>query len=47
LNPSVDIAAPVRCDEVPWSLMGISMAGWNVIVSLALALIWVKAARTP
>ncbi|MEX1147461.1 MAG: disulfide bond formation protein B [Sphingomonadales bacterium] len=27
----------VRCDEVPWSLFGISMAGYNVIVSLALA----------
>ncbi len=23
----------VRCDEVPWSLFGISMAGWNMIVS--------------
>ena len=26
----------VRCDEVPWSLWGISMAGWNGIVSLVL-----------
>ena len=24
----------VRCDEVQWSLLGISMAGWNAIVSL-------------
>lgn len=23
----------VRCDEIPWSLLGISMAGWNAIVS--------------
>ena len=23
----------IRCDEVPWSLLGISMAGWNAIVS--------------
>ncbi len=26
----------VRCDAIPWSLAGISMAGWNGIVSLAL-----------
>ena len=26
----------VRCDEVPWSLFGISMAGYNVIVSALL-----------
>jgi disulfide bond formation protein DsbB len=25
----------VRCDQVQWSLLGISMAGWNAIVSLA------------
>ena len=23
----------VRCDAIPWSLFGISMAGWNAIVS--------------
>lgn len=32
------LAAPiVRCDEVAWSLFGISMAGYNVIASAALA----------
>lgn len=25
----------VRCDTVQWSLLGISMAGWNAIISLA------------
>ena len=25
----------VRCDQVQWSLFGISMAGWNAIISLA------------
>ena len=25
----------VRCDQVQWSLLGISMAGWNAIISLA------------
>ena len=24
----------VRCDEVQWSVLGISMAGWNAIISL-------------
>ena len=32
------LAAPiVRCDEVAWSLLGISMAGYNAFLSLALA----------
>jgi disulfide bond formation protein DsbB len=27
----------VRCDAIPWQMFGISMAGWNFIVSLMLA----------
>ena len=27
----------VRCDEIPWSLAGISMAGYNLLISLVLA----------
>ena len=27
----------VRCDQVQWSLFGISMAGWNAIISLGAA----------
>ena len=45
LNPAADVAAPVRCDQIAWSLVGISMAGWNVILSLGLAGVWVLAAR--
>ena len=45
LDPTKDVAAVVRCDEIAWSLFGISMAGWNVILSLGLAGIWVAAAR--
>jgi len=41
----------IRCDEVQWSLVGISMAGWNAILSLgsALVILWlsVKKPRTP
>ena len=36
------LATPsVRCDEVAWSLLGISMAGWNGIISLLMASIGV------
>ena len=28
----------VRCDEIPWSLLGISMAGWNALISAGAAL---------
>jgi len=38
------LATPVvRCDEVPWSLFGISMAGWNGITSLGLGGMWLLA----
>lgn len=46
LDPSKDVAAVVRCDEIAWQLLGISMAGWNAILSVIFAGIWVKAART-
>ena len=40
------MAAPViRCDEVPWEMFGLSMASWNMLASLALAAIWIMAAR--
>ncbi|MCP5075840.1 MAG: disulfide bond formation protein B [Rhodobacteraceae bacterium] len=40
------LAAPmIRCDEIPWSLAGISMAGWNGIISAGLALIWLISAK--
>jgi disulfide bond formation protein DsbB len=36
-----------RCDEIPWSLSGLSMAGWNAVISAAAALaalwLWRKA----
>jgi disulfide bond formation protein DsbB len=28
---------PVRCDEVAWSLFGVSLAGWNFLASIVLA----------
>ena len=40
------MAAPVvRCDQVAWSLFGISMAGYNILISLALAAVAFVSAR--
>lgn len=44
LNPDAALPAPVRCDEIAWSLFGISMAGWNALASAGLAAIWAFAA---
>ncbi len=39
------LAAPVvRCDEVPWEMLGLSMASWNAVASFALAGLWLAAA---
>ncbi|OAN71376.1 dihydroneopterin aldolase [Sulfitobacter sp. EhC04] len=35
----------VMCDEVVWQMAGLSMAGWNAVISLGLAAIWIAAAR--
>ena len=35
------MSAPlVHCDEIAWELIGISMAGWNVLISFCLFSIW-------
>lgn len=35
----------VLCDQIAWSLWGISMPGWNAILSGLLAIAWFGAAR--
>ncbi len=37
----------IRCDEVQWKFLAISMAGWNAIISLsaALTLLWLSLRR--
>ena len=35
----------VMCDEIVWQMLGLSMAGWNALISLALVVIWLMAAR--
>ena len=32
-------AQVVRCDEPQWSLIGVSLAGWNLLASIAMAVI--------
>jgi len=44
LRAMLEAAPVVRCDEVAWSLFGISMAGYNVLVSLGLAVLSLIAA---
>jgi disulfide bond formation protein DsbB len=45
LLDSILEAPVVACDAVAWSWLGVSMAGWNAILSLALAVLWFRAAR--
>jgi disulfide bond formation protein DsbB len=33
LRQGLDKARIVRCDEVLWSFLGVSMAGWNMVIS--------------
>lgn len=44
----LDMTAPpgvVACDVIAWQFSGLSMAAWNGLLSLALALLWIQAAR--
>ncbi len=38
---------PVLCDRVQWSLFGVSLAGWNLLASLAMAGYCLRAWRRP
>jgi disulfide bond formation protein DsbB len=44
LLKQISRAPLIRCDQVQWSLLGISMAGWNAIISLggAAAILWLS-----
>jgi disulfide bond formation protein DsbB len=43
------MSAPlVRCDEVLWDMLGLSLASWNAVISLGLAALWLASAvRAP
>jgi disulfide bond formation protein DsbB len=53
LAPASDILSALRqpqpfvaCDEAPWRLLGISLAGYNALISAALALVALQASRS-
>jgi len=37
----------VRCDEIVWEFLGLTMAGWNAVISLGLAGLWLACAVLP
>ncbi len=39
LLEQMDKARVVRCDEAPWRFLGLSLAGYNALISLALAIV--------
>lgn len=41
------IEKPVFCDAVAWRFLGVSMAGWNALISAALAVFSLLAAKRP
>ena len=46
MNQILEATPLVRCDEVAWSLMGLSMASWNATLPRwCWRCIWVMAAR--
>lgn len=34
----------IQCDQVAWALFGVSMASWNMLASLLLVALWIRAA---
>ncbi|MDG1473137.1 MAG: disulfide bond formation protein B [Ascidiaceihabitans sp.] len=39
------MSAPlIRCDDIPWEMLGLSMAGWNAVISTGLFAAWLIAA---
>ncbi len=45
LDPTAQVAAPVRCDAVPWEMFSLSMASWNVVLSLVLVVLWLASTK--
>ena len=46
LDFEAEVVAP-KCDEIAWSMFGVSMAGYNALISLALALASLVVAAAP
>ncbi len=43
LFAQIEAAPLIRCDEIPWDFLGLSMASWNGILTFGLAIIWAVA----
>ncbi|MFD1883284.1 disulfide bond formation protein B [Paracoccus pacificus] len=43
LLAQIEAAPLVRCDQISWSLFGLSMAAWNGILSVGLLGMWILA----
>ena len=42
--PDLATAVAIACDEAQWRFLGLSFAGWNVVISLAIAAIAIRGA---
>lgn len=47
LLSQLDAVRVVRCDEAPWRLLGLSLAGYNVLIAATLALVAFAGTRPP
>jgi disulfide bond formation protein DsbB len=45
--PNLDTARAISCDEAQWRFLGLSFAGWNVVVSLVVVGLALWGARRP
>jgi len=45
LLAQIQAAPVVKCDQVAWEMLTLSMASWNMILSLGLVALWLMAAK--
>ncbi len=45
LLAQIQAAPVVKCDEVAWQMLSLSMASWNMLFSLGLVVLWLMAIR--
>ena len=43
LLAQIQAAPVVKCDQVAWQMLSLSMASWNMLFSLALVALWLQA----
>jgi disulfide bond formation protein DsbB len=45
LLAQIQAAPVVKCDQVAWQMLSLSMASWNTLFSLALVALWLRAVK--